>query len=306
MTGENELETSLRDELETGLSEAAGTEAQIPQNPVPAELPPLEAPAMWGKPFKESFAALAGNPEHRAHAEAWANQWKETQGHITRRDQEFADYRKRLDPVYGAIQPYEQYWAQQGMTTETGVRQLLAYAEALARDPASVIPQLAQMYGVDLQQLVAERPYVPQEMVALQQQVQQMQQAAQWQQQQQQQSFHARLGEEIRAFQTATDEQGTLKAPHFERVYDTMLALARGGAAKNIQDAYDKAVRLDAELQTEIASEKAKQEAAARAAEANKAAGASRTVKSKSTTDIQSDKSIRSALEEGLAEMGLT
>lgn len=308
MTGENELETSLRDDLDAALETEVpeGGQAAAPQNPIPAELPPLEAPAMWGKPYKETFAQIAGNPEQRAVAEKWLEQWKETQGYVTRKDQEFADYRKRLDPVYGAIQPYEQYWAQQGMTTETGIRQLLSYAEALARDPASTIQQFAQMYGVDLQQLVAEQPYIPQEMVALQQQIQQLQHANQQQQYQQQQSFHARLGEEIRAFQTATDEQGIPKAPHFERVFDTMLALARGGAAKNIQEAYDKAVRLDAELQTEIASEKAKQEAAARAAEANKAAGASRTVKSKSTTETQPNKSIRSALEEGLAEMGLT
>lgn len=303
---DSETSLSIRDELESGL-ETPETEAHAAvENPIPAELPPLEAPAMWGKQYKETFAQIAGNPEQRAVAEKWLEQWKETQGYVTRKDQEFADYRKRLDPVYSVIQPYEQYWAQQGMTTETGVRQLLAYAEGLARDPASMIPHLAQMYGVDLQQLVAEQPYIPQEMVALQQQIQQLQHANQQQQYQQQQAFHARLGEEIRAFQTATDEQGIPKAPHFERVFDTMLALARGGAAKNIQEAYDKAVRLDAELQTEIASEKAKQEAAARAAEANKAAGASRTVKSKSTTETQPNKSIRSALEEGLAEMGLT
>lgn len=303
---DSETSLSIRDELESGLDTPETEAPAAVENPIPAELPPLEAPAMWGKPYKETFAQIAGNPEQRAVAEKWLEQWKETQGYVTRKDQEFADYRKRLDPVYGAIQPYEQYWAQQGMTTETGVRQLLSYAEALARDPASMIPRLAQMYGVDLQQLVAEQPYIPQEMVALQQQVQQLQQANMMQQQQQQQTFHARLGEEIRAFQTAADEQGNPRAPHFERVFDTMLALARGGAATNIQDAYDKAVRLDAELQTELAAEKAKQEAAARAAEANKAAGASRTVKSKSTTETQPDKSIRSALEEGLAEMGLT
>ena len=210
MAGENELETSLRDDLDAALETEVpeGGQAAAPQNPIPAELPPLEAPAMWGKPYKETFAQIAGNPEQRAVAEKWLEQWKETQGYVTRKDQEFADYRKRLDPVQAVYAPYEQYWGQQGMSTEMGLRQVLSYAEQLARDPGGTIMQLAGMYNVDLQQLVAEQPYIPQEMVALQQQIQQLQQANMMQQQQQQQAFHARLGEEIRAFQTAADEQG--------------------------------------------------------------------------------------------------
>lgn len=298
---DNELETSLRDDLEAGIQSPEVTPVE---NPIPAELPPLEAPAMWGKPYKDAFAKFA--PEHRESAQAWLDQWKESQGYITRKEQEFADYRRNLDPIHSVLQPYEQYWAQQGMTTESGVRQLLSYAEALARDPVSMIPKLAQMYGVDLQQLVADQPYVPPEMIALQQQVQYLQQANLQQQHQQQQAFNARLSEEIRAFQTAADEQGNLKAPHFERVFDTMLALARGGAARNIQEAYERAVLLDSDLQAELSAERAKQEAATRAAQANKASGASRTVKSKSTTDGQPTKSIRQALEEGLADLGLS
>lgn len=130
-----------------------------------------------------------------------------------------------------------------------------------------------------------------------------MLQAAQQQQQQAQQHQYHRLTEEIRAFETAVDEQGNLKAPHFARVFDTMKALANGGAAKTIQEAYEKAVLLDTELQAEIAAEKAKQETAARAAEAAKAKEASRKVVSKSTTETPPSKSIRDALAEGL---GLT
>ena len=53
----------------------------------------------------------------------------------------------------------------------------MTYAEALAKDPAGMIPKLAEMYGVDLQSLVAEQPYVDPQVSALQQQLQQLQQA---------------------------------------------------------------------------------------------------------------------------------
>ena len=181
------------------------------------------------------------------------------------------------------------------MSPETGVRQLLSYAEALARDPASVIPQLAQMYGVDLQSLVAEQPYVDPQVSALQQQLQYMQQAQTQQYQQVQQQQYHRLTEEIRAFETAADEQGNPKAPHFTRVWDSMLRLANGGLAKNIQEAYEKAVALDSELQAEIAADRAKKDAATRAAEAKKALDASRGVRSKGT---EGQPPVRSAREE--------
>lgn len=228
------------------------------------------------------------------------NQYKESQGYITRQQQEHADYRKRLDPIYETIKPYEGYWAQQGMSPETGVRQLLSYAEALARDPASVIPQLAQMYGVDLQSLVAEQPYVDPQVSALQQQLQMMQQAQHQQVQQVQQQQYHRLTEEIRAFETAADEQGNPKAPHFTRVWDSMLRLANGGLAKNIQEAYEKAVALDSELQAEIAADRAKKDAATRAAEAKKALDASRGVRSKGTEGAPP---VRSAREEFAAQL---
>jgi len=263
-------------------------------------LPPLEAPELWGKQYKETFSQLAQTPEQRAAAEAWLNQYKESQGYITKKEQEYADYRKRLDPIYETIRPYEGYWAQQGMSPETGVRQLLSYAEALARDPASVIPQLAQMYGVDLQSLIAEQPYVDPQVQALQQQLQQVQgQFYQQHQQAQQQQYH-RLTEEIRAFETAVDEQGNPKAPHFTRVWDSMLRLANGGLAKNIQEAYEKAVALDHDLQAEIAADRAKKEAATRAAEAKKALDASRGVKSKGTEGAPP---VRSAREEFAAQL---
>lgn len=228
----------------------------------------MEAPSMWGKQYKETFSQLASSPEQRAHAEAWLNQWKETQGYITKRDQEYADYRKRFDPLHDVLSPYESHWRMNGMDTVTGVRQLVSYAEALSKDPAAMIPQLAQMYGVDLQSLVAEQPYVDPQVEALQQRIAQFEQAQQYQQVQQQQHQYHRLTEEIRSFETAADEQGNPKAPHFQRVFNTMVALANGGAAKSIQEAYDKAVILDPELQAEIADAKAKQDAAARAAEA--------------------------------------
>jgi hypothetical protein len=312
---DSETSLTLRDELEAGLTPEtldappSTTAEAVPEGapPIPPELPPLEAPAMWGKQYKEVFSQIAQTPEQRAYAEAWLNQWKETQGYITKRDQEYADYRKRFDPINERVSQYEQYWGMQGLSLEQGVHQLLSYAEALARDPAGMIPQLAQLYGVDLQQLVAEQPYVDPEVAALRQQLQEIQQQQhQWSQHQQQQ-LHDRLIEEVLAFKTAADEQGNPKHPHLDRVFDRMIGLARGGLANSIQDAYEMAVNLDKELQAELAQQRAQAEAAARATDAKKAMDASRTVKSKSVAEgAPPERSLRDELAAQLEAAGLS
>lgn len=260
---------------------------------------------MWKQPYRDAFGRYASNPEYRDLLTKWQEQWKEQEGYVTQRNQEYADFRKGSEPLLDVIKPYTQYWAQQGLSPAQGVTQVLSYAEALANDPATVIPQLAEMYGVDLRQLVAEQPYVDPEVAALKRQLAEFQQAQQSFGQQQQQQQHNRIAQEIQAFQSAVDEQGNPKAPHFDRVFDRMLGLARGGLAQGIEDAYRMAVSLDSDLQAEIAQSNAAREAAARAAEAKKAVEASKTVQGKSTTDGPPPAvSLRDELAQGLAALG--
>lgn len=302
-------ETSLRDDLAAGFDQQPEAEAPTTIDaaapPVPAGLPPLEAPPVWGQKYKETFSKIAGSPEQRAAAEAWLEQWKETQGYVTKKEQEAAEYRKRFDPIHDVIKPYEHYWHQQGMDAASGVRQLVSYAEQLARNPRAMIPQLAQMYGVDIAELVAEQPYIDPQVAQLQAELQAVRGGLQQQQLQQQQQQYNRLTEEVRAFETATDENGNPRHPHFARVFDHMIGLARGGLASTIQDAYEKAVYLDKDLQAELSAQRAQSEAVTRAAEAKKALDASRTVKSKApTAGSPPDRSIRDELAAHLEAAG--
>ena len=84
---------------------------------------------MWKQPYRDAFGKYAANPEYRDLLTKWQEHWKEQQGYVTRKEQEYADYRKRLDPLHETIKPYESYWAQQGMDSVSGVRQLISYAE---------------------------------------------------------------------------------------------------------------------------------------------------------------------------------
>ena len=243
---------SLRDELSAGFDSPAdnagldigGSDApppiagaDIPSGDTPpaplVETPAWEPPAMWQPPHRDIAGRWATNAEIQPLLKAWEEQWKEGQGYITKRDQEYADFRKRSEPVWEKIKPYEQYWAQQGLTPEQGLGQIMSYAEALASDPASTLLQLAEMYGVDLQQTFAEQPYVDPQVQALQREIAELKQATQGYGQQQQQQQHHRVAQEIQAFQSAVDEQGKPRAPYFDRVFDQMMGLAKGGLAPN-------------------------------------------------------------------------
>ena len=58
MTGET-TETSAREDFAAQLeveTPAVETVEQVADNAIPAELPPLEAPTVWGKQYKETFS----------------------------------------------------------------------------------------------------------------------------------------------------------------------------------------------------------------------------------------------------------
>lgn len=283
------------------LPDAGAPEADLAASPLPA----LEAPAMWGPKYKEVFSKLAGTPEQREYAEAWLNHYKEQQGYTTKKEQEAADLRKQFDPIREVLSPYEGYWQRQGMDTRQGLSQLLGWGQALASNPQQTLMELAKLYQVDLAEAVQAQPYVDPAYQKLEQQYQQLQQQLQSVQQYPQQQEQNRVLEQLKAFETATDEQGNPKHPYYSQVFDQMVGLARGGLTQSIEDAYAKAVAMNPEIQAQITQKREAERAATLAAEAKKAAEASRTVRSKAGGDVRvPDRGLREEIAATAAGMG--
>jgi hypothetical protein len=144
---------------------------------------------------------------------------------------------------------------------------------------------LAQQYGVPLAAVAAPQgqldPIVPQLMQHIQNLESKVNTVTGWREQQEQQQ----LQNEISKFQDAE------KFPHFEAVRGDMAQLLESGVAKNLDDAYERAVYMNSETrQAEIerqAREHAEQLAQARQAENNVAAAKqakARAVSTKTTT----------------------
>lgn len=315
MNGEPESVPSLRDDLASAFDAASTTDTlpdsggadTIPDAAAapPTTLPALEAPAMWGPKYKEVFSKLAGTPEQREYAEAWLNHYKEQQGYTTKKEQEAAELRKQFDPIREVLSPYEGHWQRQGMDTRQGLSQLLGWGQALASNPQQTLMELAKLYQVNLAEAVQAQPYVDPAYQKLEQQYAQLQQQLQQVQQYPQQQQQAQMLQQLKAFETAQDEQGNPKHPHYSRVFDRMAGLARGGLAKTIEEAYEMAVSLDPELQAELSQKREAEAAAARAAEAKKAADASRKVQSKSGgAPVLPDRGLRDDIAAAASQMG--
>jgi len=268
----------------------------------PMELPPLEISPRWPKYAQEGLKNLLAHPDGRQFAEHWVKHGREADASFTKVAQERAALRDQYRPISELLEPYTQQWAMAGMDTQSGLRQMLATADYIAKNPVEGIKQLAGIYGVDLASLVAEQPYVPPEVAELREWKRKMEQqqflSSRQQQQQQQQS----VLEQLRAFEAATDDNGNPKYPHYGRVQEAMVRAFRGGFASDLDSAYQFAIHNDRELAAEIAAESARKEAARKAAEAQKAAEASRTVRGKSTAGAPPTRSFADDIRAGLAK----
>jgi hypothetical protein len=250
------LDNAIADAIE-------GVDTQPVQQQEP-ELPEFEAPHHWGQEAKEAWKALHGYKEGRSHLERVHKQWGQTQGYLTKVEQERAQLRKQFEPLNEFLQPYSQQWAAQGMDTLGGLRQIMAFRDGLERDPQATMLQIAKMYGVDLGKMIEDQPYVPPEVQQLQQEfarVQEAQRQTQMQlQQSQQQQYQQYVLGQVQAFETEKDASGNLKHPHFAEVVNDMAALKAMGRASDNEELYRLAVQLNPKLNAE-AVEAAKQAA---------------------------------------------
>lgn len=298
------------DSASTELAPSGGIDKELPVVP---EVPAWEAPSWtsrWKPEARDALGKFASNAEYKSSFDPLFKQLEETNGYITRTQQEHSDYKRRVDPLYDIVRPYEQRYALQGMTTSQGIGQLLQVAELLAEKPDEAFPwlagnykpqdankalaSLAQQWGVDLQEVGYNQPYEDPSVAALKQQINQMSGYLQAQQGQQQQAQENAALQEVIAFESAVDETGNLLYPHFRDCFDDMLAIVQMGKAQDLKGAYDLATRYNSDIQEktmtqrlEAAQKKALEEAAARTAQSNKAENASRTIggKTKSQND---------------------
>jgi hypothetical protein len=217
----------------------------------------------------------------RDYHEVWQTADDKLKEYAWQREEEM---RKGVEPLMGkaqfadkmqrVMQPYEQTIRGLGMEPEAAVEALMRADYTLRNAPAdqkrNYLAQLANEYGINLGDV---DPYLqpgPVDPVVyqLQNELNNIRgEVVGWKQQQEQAQNQA-LQAEINDFAETAD--------HFEEVRPTMISLLQGGVATTLEEAYEKAIRLDDGVYSEIQKGRQAQEDAAKRNAANRAAKAAK------------------------------
>lgn len=240
---------------------------EAPELKPPAEPPVWERPpASWKKDYHEAWTTA--DPKLKEYA------WKREE-EMKAGVQPLLSKAQFADQMQQAIEPYMQNIRGLGIEAPQAVKALMEADNVLRHGSPQqkqvYFAQLAQQYGINMGD-VQIQPTDP-NFYAIQNELAQVRgEVLNWKQAQETAQNQALL-QEINQFQT--------KAEYFEEARPTMIQLLNSGVAKDLDDAYQKAIRLDNDLFTKHqqasqgAADAAKREASNRAAKAAKAAAVS-------------------------------
>lgn len=198
----------------------------------------------------------------------------------------YEDQARNQTELEKILSPRREKWALAGQSDHQQVQRLLAAQDLLNRDPAAGLRYLAQSYGLSPaqifaaaqnQQAVAPNPLAAQ-LAQLEQRLAAREKAEDDRMKQTQEEQSATVQTEIDAFKADTAH------PHFETVKADMSLFLANGRAATLQEAYDKAVRLDPTLSQATPAVSQGDAAAKVAAEAEKAAAAAKIAKARAAS----------------------
>jgi len=274
----------------------------------PAEAAPVEEPA-WSKPpasWKKEYHDywLKADPKLREYAWQREEQMKKGVEPLLSKAQ-FAD------SINQAIQPYVQTITGLGLKPEQAIANLMnadyTLRTASPEQKKQLFYQLARSYGIQVDSPASQdgqpaAPSVDPMVWQLQNELNMVRGEVMGWKQQQEMVQNQQLLNEINDFSG--------KAEYFEDARPTMIQLLQSGVAETLEDAYEKAIRLDSALFEKVQSAQQAEIAAKQAAEKNRAAKAARAAavsvrgSTPGTNTASKAQSRRALLEEAFDEMG--
>ena len=229
-----------------------------------AEAKPLNAPEGWAATAKAKFATL--DPDIQAEV---IRRESDMHRQFTAQDQDRSLGKK----IRETASPYLATIRAEGGDEAAAFQQFLNYAHimraATPQQKAQALQNVAQLYNVPIGQQ-AQQPQTHSALQALQAKQNEMAQWIEQQNQQRQNQEQAQLFSEIAEFQSADGHD------HFEQVKELMGSLLMSGQAKDLQDAYDKAIWANPEIRSTLTAQQLAAAEEKRIAEINGKTGAAR------------------------------
>jgi hypothetical protein len=234
-----------------------------------------EEPPVWRRPpasWKKDYHEVWQKADPKMQEYAWQREEQMRAG-----VEPLLSKAQFADAMQEAISPYMQTIQGLGLSPDKAVAALMDADHKLRNsDPQTKLvyfQQLAQSYGINLGALQGQQGQMPQQAVdptvyALQNELNKVRGEVMGWKQQQEMMENQTLLNEINQF--------SLKAEHFEDVRPAMIQLLQSGMAQTLDEAYDKAIRLDPNLFEQVTKAQQAEAAAKQAKEQNRAAKAAR------------------------------
>ena len=245
----------------------AKAEVEAEPEAEPAEEPVwMKPPASWKKDYHDVW--MTADPKMREYAYQREEQMRKGVEPLLSKAQ-FADAMNQ------ALEPYMTTIQGLGLKPEQAVAALAQADHALRTSPPEqryqYLVNLAAQYGVNLagtSQASQPQTTVDPMVWQLQNELNNVRGEVMGWKQQQEMAENQTLLNEINSFAD--------KAEHFEEARPTMIQLLQSGVAETLEDAYDKAIRLNDDLFNRVQSARQAEVAAKQAQEKNRAAKAAR------------------------------
>jgi hypothetical protein len=234
-----------------------------------------EEPPVWRRPpasWKKDYHEVWQKADPKMQEYAWQREEQMRAG-----VEPLLSKAQFADAMQEAISPYMQTIQGLGLSPDKAVAALMDADHKLRNsDPQTKLQyfqQLAQSYGINLGAMQGQQGQMPQQTVdptvyALQNELNKVRGEVMGWKQQQEMMENQTLLNEINQF--------SLKADHFEDVRPAMIQLLQSGMAQTLDEAYEKAIRLDPNLFEQVTKAQQAEAAAKQAKEQNRAAKAAR------------------------------
>ncbi len=255
--------------------EASGRDNRGRFAPTAEESEPEAEPPVWRRPpasWRKDYHEVWQKADPKMQEYAWQREEQMRAG-----VEPLLSKAQFADTMQEAIEPYLPTIQGMGLTPEKAVSALMQADYTLRTAPPQqkmqLFAQLAQSYGINLGGMNANPQATPQNSVdplvwQLQNELNNVRgEVMGWKQQQEMQQNQQLLGE---------INQFSLKADHFEEARPTMIQLLQSGMAETLDEAYEKAIRLNPDLFEQVSKAQQAEQAAKQAKEYNRAAKVAR------------------------------
>ena len=259
------------DETPTQVRDEQGRFAQRQETP-PAE--PVEEP-VWRKPpasWKKEYHEYWAKADPKIQEYAWQREEQMKRG-----VEPLLSKAQFADAMNQALEPYLPTIQGLGLKPEQAVAALAQADYTLRTSPPAqrmqYLVQLAASYGINLNQMMqggqqTAQPSIDPMVYQLQNELNTVRGEVMGWKQQQEMAENQNLLNEINSF--------SMKAEYFEEARPTMIQLLQSGVSETLEDAYEKAIRLDSDLFDKVQSARQAEAVQRQATEKNRAAKAAR------------------------------